>query len=169
MWFQNLLQDVFRTHESLMMSKLTNENVHARTGVEMLMSLPLLPAPMIVDGLHEIHQYLLEHGLQESFSALIEYMEQHWIMTIGPYNMSVYQQMHRTNNGIAGFLFSLLSKMGPTRSMLKFTGKLIIITCVITEYTVFQHDFHSIVERLQYQSYRGKCVTRDKNLWSRVT
>lgn len=102
-------------------------NDNAKTALQMLMSLPLLPPGLIVDGLHEIHQYLLENGLQASFSQLVEYMEEYWMTTVGPHNVSVYQQIHRTNNGMAGFYFYLLSKMGSNRGVWQFTGKSIII------------------------------------------
>lgn len=117
-----LPQAVYKHHASLHMTELTRHNHNAKTALKMAMALPLLPPQLIEDGLRTIREYLRQHTLVNEFQVLIDYLYDTWIMRTGPERLSVYGQVHRTNNGVEGFHADLQFRMGRRPGVWDFTG-----------------------------------------------
>lgn len=73
---------VRRKFLSLKMYQLLKDVPKARKIYRMILSLPLLPSPSILNGFNIIKQEANAEGLAESFKSIFQYFEQYWLLIV---------------------------------------------------------------------------------------
>ncbi len=95
--------------------------------ISLIISLPLLPADKVNDGFIMIKANFTQRDIAADIKAklhdLFNYVNRQWLQNVGAAKLSVYQQVHRTNNSHEAFHRKVGERLNHHASIWTFLGK----------------------------------------------